>query len=112
MRDTVRIHLSLPTKTAVVIATAALLACCGSPDGDAVAMANGSPGIGFDDLRWSQALGRVLVPGGRSGIVDLVDPDTRAVVAVDGFSKLGDFSGGHDDGPTSVDEGEGLLFVT
>ena len=104
--------LSARKKTAAVMATAALLACCASPDGDAVAMADGSPGIGFDDLRWSPSLGRVLVPGGRSGILDLVDPDTRAVVAVEGFSKVGDYSGGHDDGPTSVDEGEGLLFVT
>ena len=45
-------------------------------------------------------------------MLDLVDPDTGAVTAIDGFSKTNDYSGGHDDGATSVDEGEGWLFVT
>ena len=45
-------------------------------------------------------------------MLDLVEPDTGAVVAIDGFSKSGDYSDGHDFGATSVDEGEGLLFVT
>lgn len=102
----------MSAKAAAVLVTAALLPCCASPDGDAIPMADGAPGIGFDDLRWSPALGRVLAPGGRSGMLDLVEPDTGAVVAIDGFSKTGDYSGGHDDGATSVDEGEGFLFVT
>ena len=31
---------------------------------------------------------------------------------IPGFSAKPDYSGGHDDGPTSVDEGRGFLFVT
>jgi hypothetical protein len=47
-----------------------------------------------------------------SGNLTLVDPDSLAVTTFSGFSAIGDYSGGHDDGPTSVDEGRGLLFVT
>jgi DNA-binding beta-propeller fold protein YncE len=72
----------------------------------------GSPGIGFDDLRYSPALHRVLAPGGRSGSLALIDPDTLEVTAVSGFSAGKDYDGGHDFGATSVDEGRGLLFVT
>jgi hypothetical protein len=99
-------------RAGVLFAIAVAFACCASPDGDAIKMADSGPGIGFDDLRWSSSLGRVLAPGGRSGILDLVDPDTGAVVAIEGFSKTADYSGGHGDGATSVDEGEGFLFVT
>jgi DNA-binding beta-propeller fold protein YncE len=44
--------------------------------------------------------------------LDLIDPDTLAVTSIPGFGAVADYSGGHDDGPTSVDEGNGLLFVT
>lgn len=57
-------------------------------------------------------LGRVVVPGARSGKLDLVDPATSEVTAIEGFGATPDFEGGHDDGPTSGDEGRGLLFVT
>jgi hypothetical protein len=85
---------------------------CSSADGEEVAMPGGSPGIGFDDLRWSAAMGRVLAPGGRAGKLYLVDPDSKAVFSLGGFAETADYSGGHDDGPTSVDEGLGRLFVT
>jgi DNA-binding beta-propeller fold protein YncE len=87
-------------------------ACSSDPDGTSVPLPDGSPGIGFDDLRWSPSLRRVLAPGGRSGNLALVDPDTAAVTAIGGFSKDGSFDGGHDFGATSVDEGRGFLFVT
>src|SRR5262245_64587274 len=31
-------------------------------------------GVGFDDLRFSTALNRLIVPGGRTGAIVLVDP--------------------------------------
>lgn len=77
-----------------------------------VELREGAPGIGFDDLRYSPALGRVLVPAGRSGRLDLVEPASRAVVAVTGFSKQRSYSGGHDDGVTSADAGNGVIFAT
>jgi hypothetical protein len=38
--------------------------------------------VGLDDLQYDAALGRVLVPAGESGNLDLVDPVTGAVTAV------------------------------
>lgn len=87
----------------------ALLAGCTGPHAD---LPDGSPGIGFDDLRYSARLHRVLVPGGRSGRLDLIDPDTNAVTSIDGFSTLPSYSGGHDDGITAVDDIGSLLAVT
>lgn len=78
----------------------------------AVPLPDGAPGIGFDDLAYSAALGKVLVPSGRSGRLNLVDPQTLAVTSVAGFSALGEYGGGHDDGPTSVEAANGKLYVT
>jgi hypothetical protein len=78
----------------------------------AIPLPDGRPGIGFDDLRFSPVLGRVLAPAGRTGNLDLVDPATHAVTAIGGFSTGIAFLGGHDEGPTSVDYGNGLLYVT
>jgi DNA-binding beta-propeller fold protein YncE len=87
-------------------------ACSRAPDGTSVTLPDALPGIGFDDLQYSAALHRVLVPAGRTGKLDLVDPDTLAVDSVAGFRATGDYSGGHDDGATAVTEGRGFLFVT
>jgi hypothetical protein len=73
---------------------------------------DGAPGIGFDDLRYSRELGRVLVPAGRSGFLDLIDPATQKVTAIGGFSKAASYGEGHGQGVTSVDVGAGLLFAT
>jgi len=93
-------------------ATALVAASCGSPDGRSVTLPGGKAGIGFDDLRYSATLGRVLAPAGRTGSVALVDPDTLAVRTIQGFSASDSYDGGHDFGATSVDEDHGLLFVT
>lgn len=93
---------------AVLVATG----CASSRAGQRVGLPGAGPGIGFDDLRYSATLHRVLVPAGRTGTLDLIDPDTLAVTSIAGFGAVGSYSGGHDDGPTSVDEGNGLLYVT
>jgi DNA-binding beta-propeller fold protein YncE len=72
----------------------------------------GEAGIGFDDLRFSPELHRVLAPAGRTGKLDLIDPKTQAIESVAGFSSDGKFGGGHGEGTTSVDAGGGLLFAT
>ena len=87
-------------------------ACSGAAAGTPVDLPDGEPGLGFDDLRYSPALHRVLAPGARSGKLYLVDPDTLAVETIEGFGATDDYAGGHDDGPTSVDESEGRLYVT
>jgi hypothetical protein len=88
-----------------------LVAACTSPP--AIELPDAAPGIGFDDLRYSARLHRVLVPGGRSGNLALVDPDTHDIRTVGGFSTSSSFdSGGHDFGITSVDDLGSLLAVT
>ena len=87
-----------------------LAACTSAP---AIDLPDGHPGIGFDDLRYSARLHRVLVPGGRSGNLALVDPDTHDITAVGGFSTTSSFeASGHDFGITSVDDLGSLLVVT
>jgi len=92
------------------LALAAALCACSAPS---IPMPNGAPGIGFDDLQYSKRLHRLLVPGGRSGNLDLVDPDTHAVTAIGGFSTTTNFeSGGHDFGITAVADLGSLLAVS
>jgi len=78
----------------------------------AIELPGGSGGIGFDDLRFAPSLNALLVPAGRTGALDLVDPQTRVVTAIGGFSKTEKFGGGHGEGTTSADEGGGWLFAT
>jgi hypothetical protein len=77
-----------------------------------IQLPGGEAGIGLDDLCFSPTLGELLVPAGRTGKLDLVDPSTGKVVEIAGFSSQKDFEGGHGEGITSVSEGAGLLFVT
>lgn len=77
-----------------------------------ITLPGGAGGIGFDDLRFSTELHRVLAPAGRTGKLDLIDPGTRAIESVDGFSSDATFGGGHGEGTTSVDAGGGMLFAT
>jgi len=82
------------------------------PAATSIAMPGGEGGIGFDDLRYSTTLAKLLVPGGRTGRLYLVDPLSGGIVSIPGFSVVKEFNGGHDDGVTSVAEGGGLLFAT
>jgi hypothetical protein len=72
----------------------------------------GEGGIGFDDLRFSTELHKLLVPAGASGRLDLVDPKTRAVDAIAGFSTSPQRERGHSQGTTSADGGDGLIFAS
>ncbi|MHB1845419.1 MAG: hypothetical protein ACYCWW_11365 [Deltaproteobacteria bacterium] len=77
-----------------------------------VPLPDGAAGIGFDDLRFAPALGRLLVPAGRSGRLDLLDANGQVAASIPGFSAAKAFEGGHDFGVTSADVGRGLLFAT
>ena len=55
----------------------AILAAALSQAQTSIEIPGGSAGIGFDDLRFAPASGRVLVPAGRTGVLALVDPATR-----------------------------------
>lgn len=78
----------------------------------AVPLPAGEGGIGFDDLTFSPQLGKVLVPAGRTGNLDLVDPATRQIVPIAGFSSQKSFVQGHGEGTTSAEFGHGLIFAT
>jgi hypothetical protein len=97
-----------------LVVCAALAACRADPPANlvAVSLPDGEAGIGFDDLQYSLELKRVIAPAGRSGHVALVDPTTLMVTTVDGFSSGIFWVGGHDEGATSADFGNGHLFVT
>jgi DNA-binding beta-propeller fold protein YncE len=100
------------TRVAVALFALGAIGCGSTPKGTSVKLPDGASGIGFDDLRYSSSLHRVLVPAGRTGRLDLIDPETFAVTSIGGFSSKPDYSGGHDDGPTSVEEARGKLYVT
>jgi hypothetical protein len=95
----------------LVLLALSILSPAGPPSG-MVVLPGGSGGIGFDDLQFSRSLDRVLVPGGRTGNLDLVDPRTARVTSISGFSSSTAYKGGHGEGITSVSEGEGRLYVT
>jgi len=82
-----------------------------SPGGyDAVDLPGGSVGIGLDDLRFSTKLDRIVSPAGRTGAIDLVDPDTLEVTSIPGFSAFDTWNGSDLQGVESADEGGGLVF--
>jgi hypothetical protein len=76
-----------------------------------VPLPGGKGGIGFDDLSFAPVLGKLLVPAGRSGNLDLIDPGSRRILPLAGFSSQGSFVQGHGEGTTSADFGRGLIFA-
>jgi hypothetical protein len=93
-----------------IVVTAAL-AAVGISGPSAVPIPGGTGGVGFDDLLFAPGLHRVLVPAGRTGNLDLIDPATREVTAIAGFSTA-ERAEGHSQGTTSACEGRGLLFAS
>src|SRR6266850_1638197 len=61
----------------------------------AIQLPGGEGGIGLDDLRYSKKLGRVLAPAGRTGNLDLVDPQSGAIESIPGFGAKEGYGGGH-----------------
>lgn len=98
---------------------AALLAACVTsspatppPGTDSIVqLPGGEPGIGLDDLRFSTALGKLVVAGGRTGQIDLIDPQTLEITSVGGFSAFAGFDGSDQQGVESADEGGGLVYA-
>ena len=99
-------------KYGVLILCLSTLAPSGAITPTQLVLPGGAGGIGFDDMGFAPSLHKVLVPAGRSGNLDLIDPDTKQVTAIGGFSSRTSFGGGHGQGVTSADEGSGFLFVT
>ncbi len=100
--------LSIGALTALVSASAA----CAQPfPGQTIAISSDGKGIGFDDLRYSPSLRRVLVPAGRTGAIVLVDPSNQRTSSIGGLAREASYAGGHGEGTTSIDEGEGALYA-
>jgi hypothetical protein len=77
----------------------------------AVALPGSRGGIGFDDLTFASFLHRILAPAGRTGKLGLIDPATQEVALIAGFAAAEQGARGHEQGPTSADEGDGVLFA-
>ena len=78
----------------------------------AIQLPGGEGGIGLDDLRFAPEARRVLVPAGRTGRLDLIDPATSRIESIGGFSQSAP-GRGHGAGSTSADEGpRGIVFAT
>jgi DNA-binding beta-propeller fold protein YncE len=77
-----------------------------------LAIPGGTGGIGFDDLGFSSELHKVIVPAGRTGKLILIDPASKKIDEVSGFSSQTNFVGGHGEGVTSADFGRGAIFAT
>jgi hypothetical protein len=60
---------------------------------------------------FAPALRRLIVPAGRTGLVDLVDPATGAVESITGFTRSAGRTRGHSVSATSADAGQGQLFA-
>jgi DNA-binding beta-propeller fold protein YncE len=71
----------------------------------------GEKGVGFDDLRYSSTLKRVVVPGANTGSIVLVRPGSWTLTQIGSLGEAKEYGGGHDDGITSADEGRGFLFA-
>jgi hypothetical protein len=72
-----------------------------------VAIPDGERGVGYDDLQYAPGAKRILVPAGRTGRLVLLDPVTKQLTPIGGFSAASSFRGGHPQGTTSAAEIEG-----
>lgn len=77
-----------------------------------VTLPGAAPGIGLDDVRFSATLSQILVPAGRSGNLDLVDPSSEVPTPIGGFSSSPTYTGDDSFGVTSADEGGGTVYAT
>jgi len=71
---------------------------------ESIAIPGGEPGVGYDDLQYAPQIKRVLVPAGRTGRLALIDPSTKKVTAIGGFTSTASYHGGHGEGTTSAAE--------
>jgi len=104
--------LALAIPVLVDAAAGARAAHPGTLQAVAVPLPAGEGGIGFDDMTFAPQLGKILVPAGRTGNLDLVDPASHQIVPIAGFSAQKGFAQGHGEGTTSADFGRGLIFAT
>jgi DNA-binding beta-propeller fold protein YncE len=96
---------------AAVFLAAVATAALGQPVPMTIPVPGGEGGVGFDDLRFSPALDRVIVPAANTGSIVLVEPHNWKLTHIGSLGDAKAYGGGHDDGVTSADEGGGYLFA-
>lgn len=72
----------------------------------------GRHGIGFDDIGYAAALGRVTIPAGATGNLVLIDPANDALTIISGVSAASAPGKSHREGTTSAMYAEGYLFAS
>ncbi|HVZ75488.1 MAG TPA: hypothetical protein VHJ20_24110 [Polyangia bacterium] len=103
------------TTLTMVLGAASVARSDVNPARGAIAIPGGEPGVGYDDLQAAPGLHVILVPAGRTGRLALIDPATRKVTSVAGFSAAATYPGGHGQGTTSaveLDGKRGLVVAT
>ena len=90
--------------TAIVLACLSAGTLSASPleAPESIAIPGGEPGVGYDDLQYAPQAKRILVPAGRTGRLALIDPSTKKVAAIGGFTPTSAYHGGHWEGTTSA----------
>ena len=97
---------------AVLLLAAVATRILAQPVPTTIPIPDGDKGVGFDDLRYSPTLGRVLVPAANTGALVLVEPGDWRITHIGSLAEAKAYGGGHDDGITSADEGGGYVFLT
>jgi hypothetical protein len=107
----------LSARCALVIAIVALLAAMPAaaqvaPTPKVVAIPGGEHGLGFDDISYSAALGRALIPSASTGAINLIDPSSLSITTISVFAPAPTARQGHGEGVTSADVANGYIFAT
>ncbi len=98
-------------KFAALAACLGLLAASTALAPSPLEIPGGKAGVGFDDINFAPALGKLIVPAGRTGDLDLIDPATSHITVISGFTAHAKFGGFQAQGVTSADAGAGMLFT-
>lgn len=77
-----------------------------------VGIPGGEYGLGFDDISYSAALRRAVIPSATTGAINLIDPVSLAIETIPVFPPVTDARRGHGEGVTSADIGDGFIFAT
>lgn len=92
---------------------AAMVALAAGPQGRSLPLDADKSPIGLDDMYFSAKFGKVFIPAGRTGKIQIIDPATTAIVdSITGFGTKPPADGGRGIGATSVDESGNLLLAT
>ncbi|HEX7348970.1 MAG TPA: hypothetical protein VF264_04920 [Rhodanobacteraceae bacterium] len=77
-----------------------------------IAIPGGAHGIGFDDIGFAPALGRITVPAGATGNLVLIDPANDALAVIPNVSAPPSDGKQRREGTTSAIDAEGYLFAS